>query len=66
MTYYWLYVPEVDEAGCVAQGDTPKEALKNAQDLCCWYPDAGAEVQWHMLGESGTLIVEDEEIDEKV
>ena len=31
MTYYWLYVPEVDEAGCVAQGDTSEEALKNAE-----------------------------------
>ena len=46
MTDYWLYVPE--------------EALKNAQKLG-WYPDAGAEVQWYVLGEGGTLIVENEE-----
>jgi len=25
------YITEVDEAGCVAQGDTSEEALKNAE-----------------------------------
>jgi len=63
MKSYWLYTPESDEAGCVAEGDTPEEALKHAQNLG-WYPDAGEEVQWYVLGEGGTLIVETEEIDE--
>ena len=56
MADYWLYIPEEDEAGCVATGGTPEEALKNAENLG-WYPDAGAEVQWYVLGEGGTLIV---------
>ena len=57
MTDYWLYTPEIDEAGCVAQGDTPEEALKNAGNICGWYPDPKAEVQWYVLGEGGTMIV---------
>jgi len=57
MTDYWLYVPEGDEAGCVATGNNPEEALKHAERLG-WYPDEGAEVQWYVLGEGGTLIAE--------
>ena len=62
MTDYWLYVPEVDEAGCVAPGDNPEEALKNAEKLG-WLPDAGAEVQCYPLGE-GTVLYVPEDQDE--
>jgi len=48
-TDYWLYIPEVDEAGCVASGNTPEEALKNAEKVG-WFPDPGAEVQTYVLG----------------
>ena len=33
MNDYWLYIPEVDEAGCVAQGSSPEDALKNAEKM---------------------------------
>jgi hypothetical protein len=57
MTDYWLYLPEKDEAGCVASGDTPEEALKNAEEMG-WFPDDGDEIQWYVLGEGGTMIYE--------
>ena len=57
MKDYWLYTPEIDEAGCVAMGETPEEALKDAERLG-WIPEPGSEVQWYVLGEGGTLIVE--------
>jgi len=63
MKDYWLYTPEEDEAGVVAPGDTPEEALKSAQKLG-WYPDEGAEVQWYVLGEGGTLIAGEPDLSE--
>lgn len=56
MKYYWLYVPDEDEAGCVAPGIDANDALREAAKLG-WYPDAKAEVQWHELGAGGTLTV---------
>lgn len=54
MKHFWLYIPEVDEAGCVAQGDSPEDALENAKKLG-FYPDPGAEIQIHELGESTVI-----------
>ena len=55
MKYYWVYVPDVDEAGCVVQADSFEDAFT----LGCEQlnPDVKAEVQVHELGGSQEFIV---------
>jgi hypothetical protein len=60
MSSYWLYIPEVDEAGCVADGDSPEEALQYAQDKLNWYPDPGDEIQCYELGDATVLYMPEE------
>jgi len=48
--FYWVYLPEIDEAGCVVEANGFEAAYKKGcEDL---YPDDGVEVQVHELGES--------------
>ena len=56
MNDYWLYIPEVDEAGCVAQGSSPEDALKNAEKVG-FFPDPGSEVQTYVLGEGQVIYI---------
>jgi hypothetical protein len=48
--FYWVYLPEIDEAGTVVQADSFEGAFK--QGVEALYPDDGVEVQVHELGES--------------
>jgi len=52
--YFWLYVPEVDEAGCVAPGINAEDALKEAMKVG-FHPEPGAEIQCYELGDSTVL-----------
>jgi hypothetical protein len=54
MSYYWVYIPEENEAGCVVQADSFEEAFKKGCDML--YPDDGAELQVHELGASQEFI----------
>lgn len=56
MKYYWVYVPEVNEAGCVVQADSFEDAFKKGCDEI--FPDDGDEVQVHELGDSRSFVVE--------
>lgn len=57
--YFWLYIPEKDEAGCVVPGFSAKDALREAKKVG-FDPDPGDEIQIYELGDS-TVIYEPEE-----
>jgi hypothetical protein len=48
--HYWVYLPEINEAGCVVEADSLDSAFRKGCDSL--YPDDGVEVQVHELGES--------------
>lgn len=48
--FYWVYLPEIDEAGTVVQADSFEDAFREGCEML--YPDDGVEVQVHELGES--------------
>jgi hypothetical protein len=54
-TYYWVYIPEVDEAGTVIHAKSFDDAFEKACEVL--YPDAGVEVQIHELGRSQSYSV---------
>jgi hypothetical protein len=54
-TFYWVYLPEIDEAGVVVQAFDFDEAFREGCELL--NPDAGVEVQIHELGESREFLV---------
>jgi len=56
MKDFWLYVPDEDEAGCVASGKTVAEALAAAKEFG-WSPKPGTEVHFYVLTNGGCLIV---------
>lgn len=56
--FYWVYTPEIDEAGTVVHAESFEDAFKQGCEVL--FPDAGVEVQIHELGESTSFIVEDE------
>ena len=59
MTYYWIYLPEIDEAGTVLQAESFEDAFKRG--CAVLLPDEGVEVQVHELGESQSFIAGDTE-----
>ena len=61
--YFWLYIPEVDEAGCVAPGFDAEDALREAKKLG-FHPDPGAEIQVYELGNQTVLYAPEEADDE--
>ena len=57
MSYYWVYLPDIDEAGTVVEADSFDGAfIKGCEAL---YPDDGVEVQVHELGESRSFTAGD-------
>lgn len=58
-TYYWVYLPEINEAGTVVTATSFEDAFKQGCDTL--FPDAGVEVQVHELGESQAFYTPDEE-----
>ena len=54
--YYWVYLPDVDEAGTVVQAASFEAAFE--QGCATLFPDDGAEVQVHELGESQSFVAE--------
>lgn len=62
MKYFWVYLPEIDEAGMVVEATDFEDAFrKGCHGLC---PDEGVEVQVHELGESMTFVAEASLIDD--
>jgi hypothetical protein len=57
VSYFWVYIPDVDEAGCVVHAPDFEDAFR--QGIETLLPDAGVELQAHVLGESQTHIVEE-------
>jgi len=51
--YFWVYLPEIDEAGCVVMAASFEDAFQEGCD--CLNPEDGVEVQIHELGESRTF-----------
>ena len=61
-TFYWVYLPEIDEAGMVVEAESFEDAFrKGCHGLC---PDEGVEVQVHELGESRSFTAEESMIDD--
>lgn len=54
--YYWVYLPDIDEAGTVVEAESFDHAFKKGVSALC--PDVGAEVQIHEIGESHSFVVE--------
>lgn len=52
--YYWVYIPEHDEAGTVVLADGFEQAFKLGCGIL--YPEDGADVQVHELGESQSFV----------
>lgn len=59
--YFWVYVPEHDEAGAVVEATDFDDAFnKGCEHLC---PAKGDEVQIHELGESTSFVYDGEDDD---
>jgi len=56
-SYYWVYLPDIDEAGTVVEADSFEAAFNTG--CAVLYPDEGVEVQVHELGESQTFTAGD-------
>jgi hypothetical protein len=61
--YFWVYLPDIDEAGTVVQAESFVAAFRAG--CAALYPDDGVEVQVHELGESQTFVAgeDNEEIE---
>lgn len=55
--YYWVYLPEIDEAGCVVEAASFEDAFQEGCD--CLNPEEGVNVQVHELGESRSFVAGD-------
>jgi len=62
MKYYWVYLPDINEAGCVVQADSFRGAFKAGCKAL--YPDDGVEVQVHELGDSCEFTAGEDDDDE--
>jgi len=59
--FFWVYLPEIDEAGTVVQASSFEDAFAQGCEMLC--PDDGVEVQVHELGESREFRVGEVECD---
>jgi hypothetical protein len=57
--YYWVYLPDIDEAGCVVTAESFEDAFAKGRDML--EPDGECKVQVHELGASQEFYIPEDD-----